>query len=225
MNFSNEQILILLAFSYILYTIVYPEYSEYNDNKKNCVAEMLDATQCVKCSLQACDKQNIQIECPAHTPPLNKNKKKNKKKVKWAQPVVSSEAAIPSVQLKKQDEQNLYIPMYKSMHDTQFNEMHKSLYNSNYNGMRYRQPIQKQCSVGYEQINLDGTNSLDEVFNCSILSPTSKPTRQPLRDYPLNSIEQYNQRPVNNFAQDYKPASTGLERALDGSFFKYSRLG
>lgn len=38
-------------------------------------------------------------------------------------------------------------------------------------------------------------------------------------------IEDFNKRPTNNYAQNIVPQDIGLQRSLDGSFFKYSRLG
>lgn len=190
-----------------------------------CVADMLMKTGCVKCSLESCDTNHtISASC-------YENEKHS--------------CSGPSD--GKSKGYQVFESMHDSMHDNQFNGMHTSLNESIYNPMKISETynsysIPKTSNIsgndvqdGYSTCNLEESNSLKNLNQENALGILRKGYSD---DYHygsfngynnLNSqqykIEDYNNRPVNKHAEMTIPRGIGLQRSLDGSFFKYSRLG
>jgi hypothetical protein len=94
---------------------------------------------------------------------------------------------------------NLFENIQQSMHDNEYNDMHKSYLNSTYETPQ----INNNIPLCYND-NGDNNNFENLVNGNSTI---------------LNNIYSFD----NQQCSGYK--DIGLERSLDGSFFKYSRLG
>lgn len=200
MSFTNEHILITVLILYIIYELntkdeqniieMIPEYSFDkiknvnnecilpNKETSNCVANMLVKTGCVKCSLEKCDKNNI----------ISKSCYKNE------------EHSCDKIEEKTcSTKPNLFENIQQSMHNNDYNDMHKSYLNSTYT----TPPIDNNIPLSFNNDN--DNNNFDNLVNGNSTI--------------LNNIYSYD----NQFCGSNR--HIGLDRSLDGTFFKYSRLG
>jgi hypothetical protein len=109
--------------------------------------------------------------------------------------------------------QSINRSMNQSMHGSTYGSMHDSLNNSVYNGYDMNDSDIKTPEAmqrAYFGPNGGGTNISGNQLDGG--------TNDMATFYELSNS------PVNIYAQDYKVRATGLDRSLDGSFFKHSRL-
>lgn len=174
-----------------------------------CVTDMLVNTGCVKCSLESCDKH--------HT---------------------ISASCYENEEHSCNDGYKMYENMHDSLHDNQFNSVHSSLYNNVYNPMKLADSVNyvpSNSNISGNTLennlscNLEETNNVENLLqkNISILGKGHGNNSHygKFGDQQDFQIENYNHRPINQYAQSTVPQDIALGRALDGSFVKYSRLG
>ena len=170
-------------------------------NTANCVANTLQKTGCVKCSLDNCDK-NHTISAACYKDVIHTHDKQNYK---------------------------MHDTMHNSMHNNTFGSLHNSLNNSIYNGMQMSPETNisgNLIATDFDSNNLEMTNNISNLYKQpDILQQNITPCSCQYNNADQLQYIYNNGRDSNPYAQGYTPNSTGLERALDGSFVKYSRLG
>jgi hypothetical protein len=203
MELTNEHIVIFALVSYILYSYLCKNKNIETITKKvtlkndSCKMPDIKTATCVAANIikTKCVKCSLQ-KCDIH---------------KQISPTCYSDEKHTC----NDNNVNMYANMHDSMHDNQFNSMHESLNNTIYN------PIKKDIP---NVSNISGNEIETFDYNLGSYNDINNIGQQIL-NAPLPSIEDYNNRQHNPYAQSSKPRSTGLERSLDGSFFKYSKLG
>lgn len=201
MFISNEHLLIILLVLYIVYELYTKE--EEKDIVKNIPEYSIDKIKS-ECTLP--DKQTSQcvadmlvktgcVKCSLDK--CDKNKTISDVCYK------NEEHICQKVEEKKcATKPNLFENIQISMHDNKYNDMHKSYLNSTY----ITPPIENNIPLSYNDNNDNNDeNSFDNLINGNSTI--------------LNNI--YINKPQECTSQK----NIGLERSLDGSFFKYSRLG
>lgn len=110
------------------------------------------------------------------------------------------------------------------------NNLHDSIYNSvktNINSNIDSNILGNSINDGYDTCNLEESNSFTNLNQGNASGILYKGHNNNNHYGLLNTsfqIENYNNRLINDYAQNTVPRDVGLQRSLDGSFFKYSRF-
>jgi len=201
MSITNEHILIIFLVLYIVYELYTKE--EEKDIIETIPEYNIDKIKNVNSECTLPDKQTSQ--CVADM--LVKTgcvkcslEKCDKNKTISESCYKNEEHSCQKVEEKTcSTKPNLFENIQQSMHDNEYNDMHKSYLNSTYS------TPQSDYTIPLSYNDDNDINSFDNLVNGNSTI--------------LNNI--YTNEPQQCGSQK----DIGLERSLDGSFFKYSRLG